>query len=235
MTPYDIDRFGALLPRFTPRQADLLMVIGTVTVPPGADPARVYDQMAEPQVGDGVRRVRVDGRVLRQLHDVAGHRSHRSGRHLRSRLSAAARGRARRADGAAAQESRASSRRSALERGAEHAASRRVRWREKILLRYRDVPPTCGSSTTTSPTAATRRRARRSPRCTPGSGHRDGQGVEPARPRRRGVPDRHEVGLPAQEHRQADLPALQRRRERAGHLQGPRRSSSTTRTSCSKA
>ena len=31
MTPYDIDRFGALLPRFSPRQADLLMVIGTVT------------------------------------------------------------------------------------------------------------------------------------------------------------------------------------------------------------
>src|SRR5262249_60609858 len=32
---YDLDRFGALLPRFTPRQADLLMVIGTVTVRQG--------------------------------------------------------------------------------------------------------------------------------------------------------------------------------------------------------
>src|SRR5918999_207944 len=30
MSPYDIDRFGALLPRFSPRQADLLMVIATV-------------------------------------------------------------------------------------------------------------------------------------------------------------------------------------------------------------
>ena len=29
MSPYDIDRFGALLPRFSPRQADLLMVIGS--------------------------------------------------------------------------------------------------------------------------------------------------------------------------------------------------------------
>jgi NADH-quinone oxidoreductase subunit B len=49
MTPYDIDRFGALLPRFTPRQADLLMVIGTVTVRQAPVLRRVYDQMAEPR------------------------------------------------------------------------------------------------------------------------------------------------------------------------------------------
>jgi NADH-quinone oxidoreductase subunit B len=49
MTPYDIDRFGALLPRFTPRQADLLMVIGTVTVRQAPILKRVYDQMAEPK------------------------------------------------------------------------------------------------------------------------------------------------------------------------------------------
>ncbi len=49
MTAYDIDRFGALLPRFTPRQADLLMVIGTVTTRQGPILRRVYDQMAEPK------------------------------------------------------------------------------------------------------------------------------------------------------------------------------------------
>jgi NADH-quinone oxidoreductase subunit B len=49
MSPYDIDRFGALLPRFTPRQADLLMVIGTVTVRQAPILRRVYDQMAEPR------------------------------------------------------------------------------------------------------------------------------------------------------------------------------------------
>ena len=49
MAPYDIDRFGALLPRFTPRQADLLMVIGTVTVRQGPILERVYEQMAEPK------------------------------------------------------------------------------------------------------------------------------------------------------------------------------------------
>src|SRR5499427_8572924 len=49
MSPYDIDRFGALLPRFTPRQADLLMVIGTVTVRQAPILKRVYDQMGDPK------------------------------------------------------------------------------------------------------------------------------------------------------------------------------------------
>lgn len=49
MAPYDIDRFGALLPRFTPRQADLLMVIGTVTCRQAPILRRVYEQMAEPK------------------------------------------------------------------------------------------------------------------------------------------------------------------------------------------
>lgn len=49
MSPYDIDRFGALLPRFTPRQADLLMVIGTVTCRQAPILRRVYEQMAEPK------------------------------------------------------------------------------------------------------------------------------------------------------------------------------------------
>ena len=49
MSPYDIDRFGALLPRFTPRQSDLLLVIGTVTVRQAPILRRVFDQMAEPK------------------------------------------------------------------------------------------------------------------------------------------------------------------------------------------
>jgi NADH-quinone oxidoreductase subunit B len=46
---YDIDRFGAALPRFTPRQADLLFVVGTVTQRLAPVLRRVYEQMTEPK------------------------------------------------------------------------------------------------------------------------------------------------------------------------------------------
>jgi NADH-quinone oxidoreductase subunit B len=49
MSPYDIDRFGALLPRFSPRQAALLMVIGTVNQKLSPVLKRVYEQMADPK------------------------------------------------------------------------------------------------------------------------------------------------------------------------------------------
>jgi NADH-quinone oxidoreductase subunit B len=46
---YDIDRFGAALPRFTPRQADLLFVVGTISIRQAPILRRVYEQMAEPK------------------------------------------------------------------------------------------------------------------------------------------------------------------------------------------
>jgi NADH-quinone oxidoreductase subunit B len=46
---YDIARFGAELPRFSPRQADLLIVIGTITERQAPVLRRVYDQMADPK------------------------------------------------------------------------------------------------------------------------------------------------------------------------------------------
>jgi NADH-quinone oxidoreductase subunit B len=46
---YDIDRFGCALPRFSPRQSDLLMVVGTITHRQGPILKKVYDQMAEPK------------------------------------------------------------------------------------------------------------------------------------------------------------------------------------------
>ena len=46
---YDIDRFGCALPRFSPRQSDLLMVVGTITHRQAPVLKKVYDQMAEPK------------------------------------------------------------------------------------------------------------------------------------------------------------------------------------------
>ncbi|MGI6523801.1 MAG: NADH-quinone oxidoreductase subunit B [Bdellovibrionota bacterium] len=46
---YDTDRFGAALPRFTPRQADLLMVVGTVNHKIAPVLRQVYNQMTEPK------------------------------------------------------------------------------------------------------------------------------------------------------------------------------------------
>jgi len=46
---YDMDRFGAGLPRFSPRQADVLLVVGTVSQKIAPLLRRVYDQMCEPK------------------------------------------------------------------------------------------------------------------------------------------------------------------------------------------
>ncbi len=46
---YDLDRFGAALPRFTPRQADLLVVVGTISHKQAPILVRIYEQMTEPK------------------------------------------------------------------------------------------------------------------------------------------------------------------------------------------
>ena len=66
-----------------------------------------------------------------------------------------------------------------------------------------------------------RRRSARRSTMAPAAHRRRGQEVEPARPRRRRLPDRHEVALRPQGG-QDGLPGRQRRRVRARHLQGPR-------------
>src|SRR5688572_19766300 len=46
---YDLGRFGAERPSFSPRQADLLMVMGTIAKKMGPVLRQVYIQMAEPR------------------------------------------------------------------------------------------------------------------------------------------------------------------------------------------
>ncbi len=46
---YDIARFGAEIPRFSPRQADLLFVVGTINHKLAPFLATVYEQMSEPK------------------------------------------------------------------------------------------------------------------------------------------------------------------------------------------
>jgi len=46
---YDIERFGAGAPRFSPRQSDLLWVVGTITQKQAPALKRIYEQMADPK------------------------------------------------------------------------------------------------------------------------------------------------------------------------------------------
>lgn len=46
---YDLARFGAEIPRFSPRQADVLWVVGTISHKQAPVVKRVYEQMAEPK------------------------------------------------------------------------------------------------------------------------------------------------------------------------------------------
>ncbi|MFB0518434.1 MAG: NADH-quinone oxidoreductase subunit B [Acidobacteriota bacterium] len=46
---YDISRFGAEVIRFSPRQADLLVVAGRIVIKMGPVLKKIYDQMLEPK------------------------------------------------------------------------------------------------------------------------------------------------------------------------------------------
>lgn len=46
---YDIARYGAEFPRFSPRQADLMLVVGTINNKQAPIVRRVWEQMAEPK------------------------------------------------------------------------------------------------------------------------------------------------------------------------------------------
>lgn len=50
MSPrFDMSRFGAEVPRFTPRQADVIWIVGTISQRQAPVLKRVYEQMADPK------------------------------------------------------------------------------------------------------------------------------------------------------------------------------------------
>ena len=69
---YDIARFGAEFPRFSPRQADLLIIVGTITEKMGPVLARIYEQMAEPKFVVAVGSCACSGGVFKGCYNVEG-------------------------------------------------------------------------------------------------------------------------------------------------------------------
>ena len=105
-SPYDTDRFGAALPRFSPRQSDLLMVVGTVTHKQAPILLKVYEQMCEPKWVMAFGVCATSGGFYQNYAALPGIDKRHPGRRLHPRLPAAA-GDGDRRDHAAAGQDRA--------------------------------------------------------------------------------------------------------------------------------
>ena len=69
---YDTDRFGAALPRFSPRQADMLMIVGTIVHKQAPVLRTVWEQMADPKWVVAVGACAVSGGFYQNYTSVPG-------------------------------------------------------------------------------------------------------------------------------------------------------------------
>ena len=69
---YDVARFGAEVVRFSPRQADLLIVAGTIVDKMGPVLKKIYDQMPEPKYVVAMGACATSGGFYRVYHVMQG-------------------------------------------------------------------------------------------------------------------------------------------------------------------
>src|SRR5215212_5437295 len=69
---YDISRFGAEVVRFSPRQADLMIVAGTIVDKMGPVLKKIYDQMPEPKYVLAMGACATSGGFYRAYHVMQG-------------------------------------------------------------------------------------------------------------------------------------------------------------------
>ena len=69
---FDISRFGAELVRFSPRQADLMIVLGTINYKQAPILKRIYEQMCEPKYVIAVGTCAVSGGFYRNYATLQG-------------------------------------------------------------------------------------------------------------------------------------------------------------------
>src|SRR6476620_7950510 len=69
---YDLARFGAEVLRFSPRQSDLLMVMGTITDKMGPVLKRIYEQMPDPKWVISMGACATSGGFYRAYHVMQG-------------------------------------------------------------------------------------------------------------------------------------------------------------------